>query len=637
MRQLLILCSIVLFTFSTALAFDSESERFLKEARRVKSSDQIAEILDRAPGPWSAKTFWIDAVKSISGSGKKGFVDHPAVVRLMEAALIRTGTEADKTPLDHLSGKDIASMRKAIAFPDPCDILLYILNRGPSLLMETRWGEYVVQRYIVPGEPVRIREWSNQDFMGIGPDGRMTFVDEKEDSVCKVAGEYAKTRRLHLQGLPGLIVAAKAFRAAERAQETVVYPLLIASYAVNELFRNNPTLDFRSLVYFVEQKTTRALRNNTARDPFIEKELREREDKLPNVAFEARLFEEAAEAYARTNSKSQDRHAKTSAVWGQAISLFAYGADEAGAEFDRVAALVDADTPYFASILGMLVLYLPADEAELLGDSALWRHRLAEILGPDWDDIEKLTEVVPDSDFLSLMLTIGRPDIANRFLMDKLRLVKGTTRENYLFRELAAFARDYCYVISFRLSPSGGWIRREARGYNALLDFVDNFNSEGRLVGRGEVVVSDGSYVPYPALSPEEDCATSFVAYGVISEPFLQHLDEAIRQNLTQEGGEIVRGFEQWVRKAMSRLEPSPSIVPYLKLVFQEWFSQAFEFARSQGFEASKFRYKAVEASELTTIERVEELRRHAAATPHHRNLIQLFLDTRMFLEEMYP
>ena len=129
------------------------------------------------------------------------------------------------------------------------------------------------------------------------------------------------------------------------------------------------------------------------------------------------------------------------------------------------------------------------------------------------------------------MATIGRPDIASAFLMDRIRAVRSmhhttnshTPRDALIRREtlylfwLAPFIRDYYYSISFRISPESGWIRRRTTGYNELFDFLDNFNYElNRLVGPGEVVISDGSYVPYSALDPEEDLATAGAVYGII-------------------------------------------------------------------------------------------------------------------------
>ena len=72
-------------------------------------------------------------------------------------------------------------------------------------------------------------------------------------------------------------------------------------------------------------------------------------------------------------------------------------------------------------------------------------------------------------------------------------------------------------------------------------------------------------------------------------------------------------------------------------LVWLEWFARAFELLRNPAVDPLEFRYNAIDASTLTTLDRVRELRQHPAATPHQKGLIDLFLDTREFFEEMYP
>ena len=232
------------------------------------------------------------------------------------------------------------------------------------------------------------------------------------------------------------------------------------------------------------------------------------------------------------------------------------------------------------------------------------------------------------------MATIGRPDIASRFFMNRIRLAKGRPQERRYLRMLVPFVNDYCGVISFRLSPASGWVRRETEGYDALLDFLDNLDADGQLVGPGEVVVPDGSRPVYSALSPEEDCAAAQAVYGIADAP---RPGLFIGRTPDEERDATVAGFEVWVREAMSRSQPAPSVVPYLKLVWLEWFAQAFEQLRKPAVDPLEFRYNAIDASTLTTPERVRELRQHPAATPHQKVLIDLFLDTRRFFEEMYP
>ena len=617
---------------ATGQALDPFSFHILKVTEQIETSDDLAPTIAADIIPWR------DAIRIAASSRMNKSSERISIVRLMEAALIPADVDMNSVSLDRLTNSDIMAMRKAVGFPGACDILLYLLNRGPSLRDEFGYEEYIVQRFFPTGEPARLREKASRPYLGVESEFKTTIFDPEDDLVCRNPGEYAKTLRLNLAALPHLVLAAKAYRAAERApQDRAIYPLLIASHAVNRMFEINRKADFRPLVYFAELKTMKALRAYTGNDPFLIGELRSIESRVADTAFAAQLFKDAAIAYTRAQVSMEDQNVRVSAAWGRAISLFAYGAPGTGLAFDGVINLINSDTRHYAILFGLLLNYLPADEAVRLGDVTSWRERLTETLGTELARLVKLPELAPENDFLNLMVTIGRPDIASRFLIDRIYSVKGTPREDWYLRRLAAFINDYYYMISFQLSPARGWVRRETEGYNALLDFLDNFNPERRLVGRGEVVVSDGSYIPYSALTPEEDRATTFTVYGIFSEHMLLQFDKEIVQRLDMDNAVIISGFEEWVRRAMSRIEPAPSIIPYLKLVFHEWFFQAFGSLKNPSIDASKFRYSTIDASFLTTPDRVKNLLQHPAATSHHENLIELFLQTRMFLEEMYP
>lgn len=436
-----------------------------------------------------------------------------------------------------------------------------------------------------------------------------------------------------MAALPEIVLAAKAFRAAKRTREDqVVYPLLVAAEAVNRAFLSDQR-DFRPVLYYTELTALKALRAYSGPDPFLLDETRRFEFRRPRIAFSARFFEEAAATYASAPVPPDDRRGKVSAAWGEALSLFAYGAD-AGPAFERVVALVEADTREYAEILRLFLGYLPAHEAARLGDVAAWRARVMEVFEAAPIQDERQMALALGRDFAHRMATIGRPDIASRFLMNRIRTVKGLSQERQYLYLLVPFIRDYCYVISFQISPASDWIHREPKGYDVHLDFLDNFNAEGQLVRPGEVVVSGDKRPVYSALSPEEDCAVIGAAYGIVDSILPGW---PIERTADEERPEIVSGFEAWVHDAASRKEPSPSLVPYLKLVWLDWFSQAFEVLKNPTFDASKFRYNAIDASILTKPERVRGLLRHAAATPDQKNLIHLFLETRLFLEEMYP
>ena len=146
--------------------------------------------------------------------------------------------------------------------------------------------------------------------------------------------------------------------------------------------------------------------------------------------------------------------------------------------------------------------------------------------------------------------------------------------------------------------------------------------------------VSNGGYEPYPATSPEEDCAAVTAVYGVVDKSLPGF---PLKATPNQERARTVSGIENWVQQAASRSYTGASIVPYLKLVYQEWFAQAFEPLRTLADSPQSYHYEPVDASALTTVGRVAMLRDHPAATPFQKRLIQLFLNTRAFLERNFP
>lgn len=635
MRLLVLILALISWAGAgTAQNLDPASLYVLNASVSAETSQDIAPIITSAPIPRSEAAYWMDAVR-IGGSSIANDPDGRAsIVRLMEAALIRAGAEPDFVWLDRLSPSDITAMRNAVGFPDTGDLLIYLLNRGPSLRDSFAFESYTAVRFAPEGLSVRIlQERADRPYLGVATAFGLEYLNVEDDPVGRAPRELAKTRRINLAALPDIVLAAKAFRAAERAPaDQAIYPLLIAVQAVNRAFLAD-SRDFRSVVYFTELTALDALRNYSGDDPFLLSEERRFENRMPRSAFFARLFEDAAAAYAAVSVLPDDSVGEVWAAWGEALSLFAYEED-AGSAFSNVAQLIGPDTPQYATIFGIFLDYIPSGEAMLLGDVDEWRSRITDMLGTDPANAERPTNLAYDRDFALQMATIGRPDIASRFLMDRIRSTRGSSLETEYLLLLAPFVRDYCYVISFRLSAASSWIRREAHGYGIHLDFLDNFNTDQQLVRPGEVVLSDGSYEPYPMLSPEEDCAAAFAVYGVVdSVPPGSPID----RTPIDERAVLVAGFEGWVVDSLSRSEPAPSLVPYLKLIWLDWFSQAFETLKNPSISAATFHYQAIDASTLTSTDRVSELLQHPAATPYQRSLIELFLDTRTFLEATYP
>ena len=135
-----------------------------------------------------------------------------------------------------------------------------------------------------------------------------------------------------------MILAAKAFRAAQRlsgSSQDAIYPLLIASHAVNRASLYDGSDDFRVVVYATEYSVFEELKKYTGNDPLIRHEIDQLKYRLPRANFFFRLFEDAANAYADVPISSDDKIGRAWAAWGEGISLFAYGAD-ATAQFETL-------------------------------------------------------------------------------------------------------------------------------------------------------------------------------------------------------------------------------------------------------------------------------------------------------------
>ena len=613
---------------------DPASHHIVMSAADATVSGDLSSILADGPRPATENAFWNDAIGILRSSIGNDGIGRAAVARLMEAALIQSGIDPDTTPLDILSEEDIISMREAIGLPDGGDPLIYLLNRGPSLREDFGFETYTAIRFVVEGLGVRVVfERADLPYLGVGTTLGRRVVDEGDDPVSVTPGQRAITRRLNLASLPRLVLAAKAYRAAKRLSEDAeesVYPLLIAANSMGEAFRRDASDDVRTAWYNAEWKALEALRVYEGQEPLLLYEKKHIAFKTPRVFFFFRLFEAAATSYSMAPVPETDVRGKVWAAWGEGISLFAYG-ESAGPAFERVTEDVGRETAEYAKMLEMLLRYSTAVERQELGDVSAWEERIAIVVRElDKRSLESFVE----RNFRMITETIGRPDIAGRFLMDRIRSGDDSDREYDYLRWLTAYINDYCYIISFRFSGDGSWTRRETLGYDTLLDFLDSFSEkEGRLVRAGEVVVSDGSYVPYSALIPQEDCATAQAVYGVVDNQLLGEIGE---WTVESRRAGTVAGIEGWVREAMSRTDPAPSIVPYLKLVWLEWFGQSFVDLRDSSVGVGEFIYDPIDASPLTEPEKVRDLKQHPGATDHLKHLVDLFLDTREFLQTRY-
>ena len=234
------------------------------------------------------------------------------------------------------------------------------------------------------------------------------------------------------------------------------------------------------------------------------------------------------------------------------------------------------------------------------------------VLGGTEEQAIRDSDLAIEYQFTRLMRTIGRPDILIPFVMDRIELVTGTPREDELLRRLGATLRASYNLISFRLASREGWVPRSTGGYDPLLDFVRDSSAVGE--------PTESERRPYSSMTPEEDRVETMQAYVFSGRPATTGLT----------------AVEMWIEESRTRRGPAASIVPHLKVVWIDWFGLAFRAALSPSFRASEFQYEAMNASALVEVERVRELRDHPSVTRHQQYLIDLFVRTRLFLEETY-
>jgi hypothetical protein len=99
----------------------------------------------------------------------------------------------------------------------------------------------------------------------------------------------------------------------------------------------------------------------------------------------------------------------------------------------------------------------------------------------------------------------------------------------------------------------------------------------------GEIIMkTSGS--PYAMGDAERDLATSIAAYGIPSNCQTKALPIKPDGDLTNG----VKQFSEWVRDSLS--PPNGSAIPYLKLIWIEWFSCSFETLKEGEFDPSAFR-----------------------------------------------
>lgn len=634
-RALVALLPLFMFFTTSVGAQNKAVISVLQDVYPAETSQELETALKSSTHMVSARDLWIEALMISSTE----LLDEPAgriaITRLMETALIRGTVTGDSNSLDRLSNDDIAAMKAFTGFPGEDELLHYLFERGPSVRDDFEFQNYAIIRLSPDSIPHRIlRERASEGYLGLKEQFSQRAIMPADDPVFRAPGEQAKTRTLNLAALPQIVLAAKAFRAAQRAPKQDRHlPLLIATLAVNKAVVADAS-DFRPVVYASEWLAFNALKEARPKDGLLQSELLRLKRRIPRTAFFARLFSAATDAYAKADFPADDIHGKIWSAWGQAISILASGGDS-GPLFRSVYDMLTPDHTRFAWMLNNLMQSLSDNERERLGLTDDIEESLIALLETHPVATDDKSWRALNQDFLRIVETIGRPDIAIRYLVTQAEQITDDPdkqwRRDQILRWLGPFAHDLCYLISFEMSGSRSWKLRATNGYDPMADFLENVRPDGGLVQAGEVIVPQDGERTYSSVNPEEDCATAFVVHGVKIYT-ASVLVEAVTPDT--EKASIVLPFQTWVDKAQQR--DNASIRPYLKLIWLEWFGQAFEPMKNTDIGHDEFIFKTVNASELVAREKVNRLLSHPASGQQEQNLIEVFLLLHGFLKTSY-
>lgn len=624
MRRIILVIVSLIFA-APAGALEPSTIPFLQSASEAEVERDLSSALQLTLADRDSAGVWRDALQIMRDDRLGTFTRYAAVTRLMSAAVLLSGRAADDLPLHVLTREDVSAMKDTIGFPDESDLIRYLLARGPSLAMAGLRGEYNAVRLAPEGELRLILERVDQPILGLSPDFSSRTLAPEFDPVAKPKSERAKTRRVTLPSIPPIIIAAKAYRQGKRAAWAErPYAALIALEALEDAVKTDPR-HMRIVGYNAHITAEKALLEAASVQPLsseLQKEQTEIALKQPSSAFFARVFDEAAIAYANASVPEGDRRNRVWKLWGVAISRFATGED-ASASFQEFVGALDETAAPFARIALRFFDALPTENAVAFPDLPAWRDRVRAVVGGSSPDPRERFRA--DVDFARILETIARPDIAGPFLMTRIAETQGQSLELEYLYLFAPFVRDYCNLISFQMSRHGTWVRISSAGYDPLLDFLDNFHPTGRLTESGEVVRPSAGAIPYPALNPEEDCAVIVAASGV-AEGIMQ---PSVVPKMSAD-------FEDWARQAFERKTPPPSLAPYLKLLYVDWFVSAFEVLKGRRLSASDYRYEPLNASPLASPSLARELLGRATMPAWQRTTLELFLRTHTFLKNNY-
>ena len=280
---------------------------------------------------------------------------------------------------------------------------------------------------------------------------------------------------------------------------------------------------------------------------------------------------------------------------------------------------------------------LDENEVDAICLPAGWRENLEGVMKSIPSPLPDELWLTYNIDLLKILETIGRPDLAVAHLSAEMRILAEypvqQPRLDQSLMWLGPFAHDLCYLISFEMSATQGWKLRKTSNYPEYLDFLHAFGEDGEPVEQGELLKPSGARTPYSMTSPQEDCSTTLVPYGVINRNPVRGW--VYGTETPEVKAAIVEPFETWVKEAVTRIEPPPSARPYLKLLFQEWFMQAFATLQL-GTAPGDFIYEPVAASVLSEREIAAELLGSQLLDAGDRRLLHRFDELHVLLNDLY-
>ena len=624
----------------TAQTMDPSSFEVLKAVIPAHSEANFQVRLTALPAHAGAdlRSLARDAVR-VALHEDSPFVPHlrDAAVRLLFAALVleidQSGADrlwAETNDFTRLNPQDLIALEHATGYPAPEDSVRYLLRRRPSIDVRSGGGEYTAFTLRWSETEVELVELSSVEILGLGPVPSRRVLLANETLAPASAGERGSTRRYNLSALGPTVLAAKAFRISEQLVDPTLrlYARIVGAMA----FRAASSADVDRYAFSVWTLFTQLEREanlHRGQNDFMVQLAGQLKNMSASLAFFARDFEIALETY-RTiaESNSAPRAKRLLGEWGQGITLLAMRQDSAGfdalARSANLATLEDQAHVYMLDALGHVV-----EVPEAHRDTFEWIKKMRRLIQVPTSD-----QITYDRDLRRILRISGRTDIAVRYLLWRLDSTakQDTGLELSLLRSLAAFVRDLGYHISFELDSRGEWKPRPVSGYPVELDFLHNLMEDGRLSPAGVVIQTPDN--PYGMTTPEEDIALLYAAYGLTGIPLERQL-----LPLGSQASESPTGLQlgEWAEAALTRHTAAASIVPYLKLIWFEWFALSFEPLKRSGITPREFVYAPFSFSGKTSYPDILNRLREHTRDASYRELLDLFTELREFLQSRYP